>query len=130
MRGSRGACVAVGVPQGERGRAAGRYAPCTPVGGVLTLVALGLFGSDASQTVVTGTRSPRSAEDSPVVTQIIPREDLERSPSRLLDELLRTSPVTQTFRRSSSITADPTSQGTDTVEPPLQLRAGLRLTAW
>lgn len=69
-------------------------------------------GGAELQTVVTGTRTPRSLADSPIATQVIPFTDLQRSPTLLTDELLRAaSPGTQTFRRSSSITADPTSQG-------------------
>lgn len=62
--------------------------------------------------MVTGTRSPRNAADAPVQTQVIPLTDIQRSPTLLVDDLLRAAaPGTQTFRRSSSITADPTSQG-------------------
>lgn len=71
-----------------------------------------LLGQAEPQTVVTGTRSPRSLTDAPIQTQLIPLTDIQRSPTLLTDDLLRAaSPGTQTFRRSSSLTADPTSQG-------------------
>ncbi|MGV3622939.1 MAG: TonB-dependent receptor plug domain-containing protein [Archangium sp.] len=79
---------------------------------VLLLTLAQADGGTELQTVVTGTRSPRSLTDSPVATQVIPLTDIQRSPTVLTDDLLRSaSPGTQTFRRSSSITADPTSQG-------------------
>lgn len=76
----------------------------------LALVVL-VLSAEGGETVVTATRSARTLEDSPVATTVIPRAELERSPTQLTDELLRTSTVVQTFRRSSSLTADPTSQG-------------------
>lgn len=75
----------------------------------LTLTLL-LTAADA-QTVVTGTRTPRHLDDAPVQTRVIPRAELNQSPTAFTDELLRAVPSVQTFRRSSSLTADPTSQG-------------------
>ncbi len=70
-----------------------------------------VLGAEGAETVVTGTRTPRTLDDAPVQTIVIPRSELERSPTALTDELVRTQAVAQTFRRSSSIAADPTSQG-------------------
>jgi outer membrane receptor protein involved in Fe transport len=61
--------------------------------------------------VVTGLRLPRQVSDTPVAVTVIDRTELERSSHALADELLRTLPSLGTFRRSSSLIADPTSQG-------------------
>jgi outer membrane receptor protein involved in Fe transport len=61
--------------------------------------------------VVTGLRVPRPVLDVPAAVTVIDRAELERSPHRLVDDILRTLPSVGTFRRSSSLTADPTSQG-------------------
>ena len=61
--------------------------------------------------VVTATRSPRPAVSLPVAVQVVSREDIERSPTKTLDELLRVDPSFGLFRRSSSLAADPSSQG-------------------
>lgn len=75
------------------------------------LLFLVLLGAEPPTTVVTGTRTPRSLEDAPIQTQVIPLADIQRSPTLMTDDLLRSAPAVQTFRRSSSIAADPTSQG-------------------
>ncbi len=61
--------------------------------------------------VVTGTRVPEPADHVPTAVTVIRREDLDRSPLVLADDLLRTAPSVTAFRRSSSAVADPTSQG-------------------
>ncbi|HZJ66800.1 MAG TPA: TonB-dependent receptor, partial [Kofleriaceae bacterium] len=61
--------------------------------------------------VVTGLRLPRPARDVPAAVTVIDREQLQRSPHTLADDLVRTVPDVGTFRRSSSAIADPTSQG-------------------
>jgi iron complex outermembrane receptor protein len=61
--------------------------------------------------VVTGLRLPRPLHDVPAAVTVIDREQLERSPSTLADEIVRSVPDVGTFRRSSSAIADPTSQG-------------------
>lgn len=61
--------------------------------------------------VVTGLRLPRPVRDVPAAITVVERRELERSPLVLTDELLRTLPSVGTFRRSSSMIADPTSQG-------------------
>ncbi len=70
-----------------------------------------LCGADDPQTVVTGTRTARSVDDAPIETLVITRAEIDRSPSLFTDDLLRQAPSVQTFRRSSSLSADPTSQG-------------------
>lgn len=61
--------------------------------------------------VVTGLRLPRPVRDVPAAITVIGRPELERTPHRLTDDLLRTLPSVGTFRRGSSSAADPTSQG-------------------
>lgn len=61
--------------------------------------------------VITGLRLPRPVRDVPPAVTVIGRHELERTPHRLADDILRTVPSVGTFRRSSSLTADPTSQG-------------------
>jgi iron complex outermembrane receptor protein len=61
--------------------------------------------------VVTATRSPRPIASLPVAVKLVSREDVERSPTKTVDELLRMDPSFALFRRSSSIAADPSSQG-------------------
>ncbi len=61
--------------------------------------------------VVTATRSPRPVRDVPAAVTVVPREAVERSPSKTTDELLRDVPSFGLFRRSSSVGADPSSQG-------------------
>ena len=59
--------------------------------------------------VVTGTRQPLPAADSPAPVAVIPRAVLEKG--KAVDEVLRTEPSFGLFRRSSSLVADPSSQG-------------------
>jgi iron complex outermembrane recepter protein len=66
---------------------------------------------EQSTTVVTAARGPRARDETPATTWIIDRESLQRNPALTVDELLRTLPSVGTFRRSSSLVADPTSQG-------------------
>ncbi len=61
--------------------------------------------------VVRGLRTPRASTDEPAAVTVLDRRDLERAPQVLTDELLRAIPSVGTFRRSSSLIADPTSQG-------------------
>ena len=61
--------------------------------------------------VVTGLRLPRPVKDVPPAVTVIDRAELEHSPHHLTDDILRTLPSLGTFRRSSSLIADPTSQG-------------------
>jgi iron complex outermembrane recepter protein len=61
--------------------------------------------------VVTATLTPRPKRDVPEAVTVIPRAEIDRSPSKTADELLRIVPSFATFRRSSSVGADPSSQG-------------------
>lgn len=61
--------------------------------------------------VVTATRSPRPLRRIPAAVTVLPRAEVERSPTKTADELLVGIPAFGLFRRSSSMSADPTSQG-------------------
>ncbi|HEY6005864.1 MAG TPA: TonB-dependent receptor, partial [Anaeromyxobacter sp.] len=61
--------------------------------------------------VVTATRSPRPIASLPVAVKLVSRADIEQSATKTVDELLRMDPSFGLFRRSSSIAADPSSQG-------------------
>ncbi len=62
-------------------------------------------------TVVTATRLPRPVRDVPATVTVIPRAEIDRSPTLTQDSLLRTLPSAATFRRTSSLVSDPTAQG-------------------
>ena len=61
--------------------------------------------------VVTVTRIEQRAGDAPADVTVITREDIARSPSQALDDVLRQVPGFSLFRRSSSLVAHPTTQG-------------------
>ncbi|WP_426755316.1 TonB-dependent receptor [Myxococcus sp. Y35] len=65
----------------------------------------------AAQTVITGSRRPRPARDVPATTTVIPRTEVDRSPTLTQDTLVRTLPSAATFRRTPSLVSDPTAQG-------------------
>ncbi len=61
--------------------------------------------------VITATRGARALRDAPAAVTVVPRTAIERSPTKTVDELLRDVPSFGLFRRSSSLGADPSSQG-------------------
>jgi outer membrane receptor protein involved in Fe transport len=61
--------------------------------------------------VVTAYRSPLGTEDSPASTRVLDRQDLQQAASPALDGKLREVPGFQLFRRSSSLVANPTTEG-------------------
>jgi outer membrane receptor protein involved in Fe transport len=63
------------------------------------------------EVLITATRTPRRSRDSPASTTVLSRADIDRSPAKTSDELLRSVPSFGLFRRSSSVVADPSSQG-------------------
>ena len=84
----------------------------------LSCLAADAFADDATTRdvpgetiVITGLRLPRPVRDVPATVTVIDRGELDRSPHHLIDDVLRTLPSLGTFRRSSSLVADPTSQG-------------------
>jgi outer membrane receptor protein involved in Fe transport len=74
-------------------------------------VAPGPEAGRVEEMVVTATRSRRSPGDVVESVTVIPRADIERSPSKTTDELLRSVPSFGLFRRTSSVVSDPTAQG-------------------
>jgi outer membrane receptor protein involved in Fe transport len=61
--------------------------------------------------VVTATRSELSSEVSPFATTALSSEALRNTPALSLDSALRSVPAFSLFRRSDSLTANPTAQG-------------------
>ncbi len=61
--------------------------------------------------VHTGTRSPRATSALPTTVEVLPRARIAASPASTTDALLRALPSFQNFRRSTSLAADPSSQG-------------------
>ena len=60
---------------------------------------------------MTSLRLPRPLPDVPGTVTVIPREEIDRTPALGTDDVLRAVPSAATFRRTPSLTADPTSQG-------------------
>jgi outer membrane receptor protein involved in Fe transport len=61
--------------------------------------------------VVTATRAPQAAATLPVTVDIFTADDLRNSPAATIDDTLRQSAAFSLFRRSGSLTANPTAQG-------------------
>jgi outer membrane receptor protein involved in Fe transport len=80
-------------------------APPPTAGGTAAVPALG------EDLVITATRSPRPVRDVPESVTIVTSKELEQSPAKTLDEVLAAVPSFDLFRRSSSLAADPSSQG-------------------
>jgi iron complex outermembrane receptor protein len=61
--------------------------------------------------VVSAGRVEQALQDVPSNVTVLTREDIERSAARTVDDLLRQIPGFSLFRRSSSLVANPTTQG-------------------
>ncbi len=61
--------------------------------------------------VVTASRSAQPADALPVPVTVFTSSDLRSSPSLALDDALRSEPSFSLFRRTGSLTANPTAQG-------------------
>ena len=61
--------------------------------------------------VVSAGRVEQPLSDVPTHTTVLTREDIERSSAQTVDDLLREVPGFSLFRRSSSLVANPTTQG-------------------
>ncbi len=70
-----------------------------------------LHPATREEVVVTPTRGVASVLDSAASVSVITRNELERSGAVTLDQTLRSIPGFTLFRRSSSLTANPTAQG-------------------
>ena len=60
---------------------------------------------------VTPTRSEQRVGDIPASVSIVTRDDIKRSPAVVADDVLRQIPTFSLFRRTSSLSSHPTSQG-------------------
>jgi outer membrane receptor protein involved in Fe transport len=60
---------------------------------------------------VTPTRSEQRLGDVPASVSVIPRDTIRQSPAVVADDLLRQLPTFSLFRRASSVSAHPTTQG-------------------
>ncbi len=67
--------------------------------------------SAAAQVTVTAYRTPLGALESPVTTRVLDRTALDASAGVTMDSQLRQLPGVELFRRSSSLVANPSSQG-------------------
>lgn len=63
------------------------------------------------ESVVTATKGATSAEGAPAAVTVVDRDQLEASADKTLDDQLRGVSSFGVFRRSSSLVADPSSQG-------------------
>jgi outer membrane receptor protein involved in Fe transport len=70
-----------------------------------------LPASTVEQVTVSAYREPLSALESPTTTHLLTQTALQDSPGITLDEKMRQIPGVETFRRSSSLVANPSSQG-------------------
>jgi outer membrane cobalamin receptor len=61
--------------------------------------------------IVSAYQSPLASEDSPASTRVMTEQDLRRSATPALDGKLREVPGFELFRRSSSLVANPTTEG-------------------
>ncbi|MDF3056279.1 MAG: TonB-denpendent receptor [Rariglobus sp.] len=81
----------------------------------LPVTACALFAGDPpvalSPVVVSATRSEQPAQALPVAVTVFTVEDLRASPSLAIDDTLRSDPSFSLFRRTGSLTANPTAQG-------------------
>ena len=67
---------------------------------------------EAAETIeITDLRVPRKPAAEPAAITVLERAELARSPALTTDDALRAVPSVAMFRRSSSLIADPTSQG-------------------
>ncbi len=133
-----GASVMVRVASGDERQTttdpSGRFSVAQPAGGEVTLIvratgfaewrkslAQGTAAGSVEvvlqpagmrdEVTVTPTRSEQQLGNIPASVSIIRQEDIQRRPALVPDDLLRQLPEFSLFRRSSSISAHPTSQG-------------------
>ncbi len=100
--------------------------PCKAISGVLwlfpaLLVPASVSGQSpappspttapATTVTVTAYRTPLGALESPVTTRLLSQRTLSSAPSVTMDGQIRQIPGLELFRRSSSLVANPTSQG-------------------
>jgi outer membrane receptor protein involved in Fe transport len=133
-----GAAVIVRVASGAERQAvtdaAGRFTVTPPAAGEVILIVRATWFAESRRTLsattvrealeivlepagitdsvtVTPTRTEQRLGDVPASVSVIGRDEIRRSAAVLPDDLLRQLPTFSLFRRSSSISAHPTSQG-------------------
>jgi iron complex outermembrane recepter protein len=79
--------------------------------GAVAIAAYGAVATAAYGAVATATRAARPLGRSPASATVLRRDEIDRNPSQTTDALLRSLPSVQTFRRSTSLVADPSAQG-------------------
>jgi outer membrane receptor protein involved in Fe transport len=67
--------------------------------------------ANTEQVTVTAYRAPLGSLESPVATRLLSENDLSTTAASTLDDQLRQLPGLELFRRSSSLVANPSSQG-------------------
>lgn len=91
--------------------------PCAPTLVAAVLVAPGLLPGQSAPpiplapVVVTAARAPQEPADVPFAVALIDGEDLRNAPTTTVDAALRSIPGFSLFRRSDSLSANPTAQG-------------------
>jgi len=125
--------VASGAERQTKSDASGRFSVAPPAGGKVTLIVrssgfaewrLALTESTIGsvdvvlqpatlrdEVTVTPTRSEQQLGTIPASVGVISLEDIQRRPATVPDDLLRQLPEFSLFRRSTSLSAHPTSQG-------------------
>jgi len=89
--------VSVSIPKPEQGAAAAPFAV--------------VLERPLETVTVTAYRSPLASADSPVSTRVLGTQELRQSAAPALDGKLRQVPGFELFRRSSSLVANPTTEG-------------------
>ena len=125
--------VASGAERQTTSDASGRFSVVSPAGGKVTLIVrstgfaewrVALTEATAGsvevvlqpatvrdEVTVTPTRSEQQLGTIPASVSVISSEEIQRRPAMVPDDLLRQLPEFSLFRRSSSLSAHPTSQG-------------------
>ena len=125
--------VASGAERQTTTDASGRFAVVSPAGGKVTLIVRSTGFAEwrvalteatvgsvevvlqpatvRDEVTVTPTRSEQQLGTIPASVSVISSEEIQRRPAMVPDDLLRQLPEFSLFRRSSSLSAHPTSQG-------------------
>ncbi|MEO0054849.1 MAG: hypothetical protein RLZZ50_796 [Verrucomicrobiota bacterium] len=103
-------------PSAQSAVGTSRFSPLFALFSVLSSCLPPLFAASATPLtlpplVVSATRAPQNAATLPLTVDVVSANTLRNSPSLTLDDTLRRSPAFSLFRRSGSLTANPTAQG-------------------
>jgi iron complex outermembrane recepter protein len=99
-----------GGTESNQGQEAGQPAPLPSVSASSMSEDGGVIGW-GEEIVVTATRNPEKLRDVPADVTVVNRATIDRSATETVDQLLQAVPTFDTFRRSSSIGSDPSSEG-------------------